>query len=99
MYTVRDTDVVVTDISPHMMSQITLGTIPGRAPLLLVGPEESKHKKYVVCATRDGKGFVIANNDAPFKVLATKEVSSISTFFFLQNLYFFENNNKAKKNH
>lgn len=71
----RDKDVSITDITPHMMSQITKGTVPGRAPLLLIGPEVNKHKKFLVCITRDGKGIVVANNDSPFKVIANKEVS------------------------
>lgn len=92
MYTVRDSDVVVTDIKPGMFEHVTKGTFPGRAPLLLVGttsrttvrrtsvqlaePEvKDDHKKFVVAATRDGKGIVVANNETPFKVIATKEVS------------------------
>lgn len=85
LYTVRETDVVITDITPHMMSQVTKGIVPGRYPLLLVGriqarrpssiaPEVKVHKKFMVCATRDGKGIVVANNDT-FKTIATKEVS------------------------
>ncbi|XP_055304436.1 uncharacterized protein LOC129569544 [Sitodiplosis mosellana] len=91
LYTVRETDVQITDITPHMMSQVTKGVIPGRAPLILFGtqkpfipdsvpmgrrasyvPEIIKTKKYVVSATRDGKGIVVSNNGT-FKVLATKE--------------------------
>lgn len=90
MYTVRDSDVVVTDIKPGMFEHVTKGTFPGRAPLLLVGTsrttvrrtsvqsveqEKDDHKKFVVAATRDGKGIVVANNETPFKVIATKEVS------------------------
>lgn len=108
LYTVRESDVVITDITPHMMSQVTKGTIPGRYPLILMCnekpkipegrrgsyiesqqrrpsfttvdrrpsnvPEPSKHKLYLVAATRDGKGLVVVNNEAPYKVLATVEV-------------------------
>lgn len=94
LYTVRESDVVVTDITPHMMSQVTKGTSPGRFPLILVGvhkpvyppgprrpsmiPEVNKHKKFVVAATRDGKGLVVINNEPPYKQIATKEVSRMS---------------------
>lgn len=92
LFTVRESDVVVTDITPHMMSQVTKGTVPGRAPLILIGtqkpvipdsvpmgrrasyvPEICKIKKYIVSATRDGKGLVVSNNFTPYKTIATKE--------------------------
>lgn len=90
LYTVGERDVVVTDITPHQMSQVTKGTVEGRAPLILIGtekpqapegrrpsmiPEVSKLKQFLVCATRDGKGIVVAKNETPFKKLHTKEVS------------------------
>lgn len=90
LYTIGENDAVVTDITPHMMSQITKGAVPGRAPLILIGtekpppsegrrpsmiPEVSKLKKFLVCATRDGKGIAVYKNEPPFKMLVTKEVS------------------------
>lgn len=109
LYTVRESDVVITDITPHQMSQVTKGTFPGRFPLILIGthkpvipdhipagrrpsyiPEIIKEKKYIVSATRDGKGIVVSNNGTPFKVLATKEVRIVIIkylkMFLFQNL-------------
>lgn len=81
LYTVRDTDVVITSIKPQM-EHVIKGTFPGRAPMLLVGPDGNDHKKYIVCTTRDGKGIVVASNDSPYKVIATKEVSVELLFKF-----------------
>lgn len=72
LYTVRDLDVVVTDIGHGFVSYSTKGTMEGRAPMLLFGPVVDKHQKYVVCITRDGKGISLYNNVAPFKKVWTK---------------------------
>lgn len=74
IYTVCDKDVVVTEVKTFT-EQKKVGTFAGRAPLLLVGPEPNKHNKYIICTTRDGKGIVVASNELPFKVIATKAVS------------------------
>lgn len=107
LYTVCETNVVITDITAGLSEQVTLGTMPGRAPLLLYGKElirrgsaldqqrrgsyiqaemnrrasnvteadANVRHKYLVYATRDGKGFTVANNEAPFKEVLTKTVS------------------------
>lgn len=107
LYTVCETNVVITDLTAGLMSQVTLGTMPGRAPLLLFGRElirrgsaidqqrrgsyimaemtrrasnvsevdANVRHKYLVYATRDGKGFTVAKNEAPFKEILTKAVS------------------------
>lgn len=118
LYTVRESDVVITDITPHQMAQVTKGTIPGRYPLILMcperpkipegrrgsyieaqaqaqqrrpsyssvdrrpsnAPEVSKHKLYIIAATRDGKGIAVINNESPYKTLATKEVRILTIF-------------------
>lgn len=106
MYTVRDKDVVITEIKPGHAHK-TIGTIPGNAPLILFGAEliqdptapvrrgsyiqaaEATRRrssvaeaaaanlrfKYIVSATRDGKGFTVSKNESPFKELLTKAVS------------------------
>lgn len=79
LYTVRDLDVVATDISPGIMSYSTKGTMEGRAPMLLFGPVVDKHQNYVVCITRDGKGISLYNNAPPYKKCWTKEVSPVYT--------------------
>lgn len=87
MYTVRETDVVITDIKPGMQEHSVKGTFPGRFPLVLAGPDitshevfNSKHRQLIIAATRDGKGFSVATNDSPFKILNTSEVSVQQNF-------------------
>lgn len=110
MYTVREKNVLITDITPGLMSHVTKGTLPGRAPLLLFGVELARKNslnvgqpvrrgsyieaemsrrasnvaeiaaanlrhKFVVYATRDGKGITVTTNEAPFKEILTKAVS------------------------
>lgn len=108
MYTVRETDVVITDITPGLGQHVSKGSLPGRAPLLLFGRELQRRgsttepqrrgsyitaemnrrssnvseidadirHKYLIYATRDGKGFTVANNETPFKEIVTKAVST-----------------------
>lgn len=111
MYTVRETDVVLTDITPLTMSQVTKATIPGRYPLLLVGKLAVRrpstivqempapvHRKFIVCATRDGKGIVVASNDT-YKTLSTKEVSDFEiNVQFVQDLIRLKIELKTEKN-
>lgn len=78
LYTVREMDVIVTDIKSNK-SGITKGTYFGRFPLVLVGSDGDKHKKFIVSAARDGKGIVVANNSTPLKILSTKEVCFIAS--------------------
>lgn len=74
LYTARDLDAVVTNITPGTMSYSTKATIPGRAPLKLVGPKVDGHRKYLVCITRDGKGITLIRNSKPYDPLWTHEV-------------------------
>lgn len=74
LYTARDVDAVVTDITPGGESYVTKATIPGRAPLTLSGPLVDGHKKYLICTTRDGKGITVIRNATPYNVVWTKEV-------------------------
>lgn len=48
LYIARDSDAVVTDIKPGLMNYTTKATIPGRAPLTLIGPIVDGHKKFLV---------------------------------------------------
>lgn len=75
LYTARDLDAVVTNITPGMMSCSTRAVIAGRAPLALVGPKVDGHRKFLVCITRDGKGITLIRNTKPFDIFWTKEVS------------------------
>lgn len=81
LYTARDSDAVVTDIKPGIMNFSTKATIPGRAPLALIGPVVDGHRKYLVFTTREGKGCTLVRNTVPFEVVWTKEVSAINLFF------------------
>lgn len=78
LYTVRDSDVVITDIKPGIQSYSTKGTFEGRAPMVLVGGNDATHKKYVACSTRDGKGLALFNNDTPYKNVWTENVREYS---------------------
>lgn len=123
MYTVRETDVVITDITPGLGQHVTKGTLPGRAPLLLHGREllrrasttdqpvrrgsyitaqinrrasnvteiddSNIRHKYIIYATRDGKGFSVANNESPYKEIITK---AVSICFHKENLVLNETN-------
>lgn len=82
LYTARDSDAVVTDIKPGHLNYTTKATIPGRAPLTLVGPVVDGHKKYLAFTTRDGKGVTLVRNSAPYNVVWTKEVK-LCVFRFL----------------
>lgn len=77
LYTARDLDAVITDLGRSKTGQyVTIGTIPGRAPLALIGPvsaEENRHK-FLVFTTRCGKGFSLVQNDKKFVTVFTKEV-------------------------
>lgn len=76
LYTVRDMDVVVTDLGGPTGRYMTKATIPGRAPMTLIGPVENGCRRYVAFTTRDGKGISLVNNDgSKFPVMWTKEVS------------------------
>lgn len=77
LYTARDVDAVVTDISPGVESYVTIATIPGRSPLALSGPLVDGHKKYLICTTRDGKGITVIRNSKPFDVVWSKEVNPL----------------------
>lgn len=74
LYTARDLDAVITDITPGGESYITKATIPGRSPLALSGPLVNGHSKYLICTTREGKGIEVIRNSAPYDIIWTKEV-------------------------
>lgn len=74
LYTVRDSDVTVTDISSGMMSYTTKGSFEGRTPVVLVGGDDVAHKKFVACSTRDGKGLALYHADGQFKNVWTAKV-------------------------
>lgn len=100
LYTVRELDVVITDINPRMKSNTTNGTFSGHYPLLLVGPEYSeKHKKFIVAATRDGKGIVVADNNAPYKIITTKNVCFDFKWFYLSIIFFIYVSNNVNNFH
>lgn len=65
-----------------MMEHAVKGTFPGRAPIVLAGPDvtehevfTAKHRQFIVAVTRDGKGFTVASNSSPYTAIVTKEVS------------------------
>lgn len=81
LYTVCDKDVAITALmnstAPDSTGKYTNRAIlPGRAPLYLFGPEENGISKYLVFATRDGKGLILINNSTnpKFNTIWTKEV-------------------------
>lgn len=84
LYTARDNDVVVTNLGPTGR-YMTKATIPGRAPLLVLGPMDNGTRKFVVCTTRDGKGIVLIRNDGKFPVMWTKDVNSHTRILFICN--------------
>lgn len=70
------------DFFNRMQEHTVKGTFPGRFPVVLAGPDvtehsvfTAKHRQFIIAGTRDGKGFTIATNDTPYKVVATKEVN------------------------
>lgn len=75
VYTAQDNDIVITDVTPGISHFATKGTIPGTGPLWLIGPVEYGHRKFLVFATRDGKGITLARNESPFETVWTKEVN------------------------
>lgn len=88
LYTARDLDAVITDVGNSKTGQyVCVGTVPGRAPLALVGPEVETstgsgtstvvriRRKWLVFTTRDGKGLMMVNNDRKFEKVWSKEVS------------------------
>lgn len=91
LYTSRDLDAVITDVGNSKTGQyVCIGTIPGRAPLVLVGPEivtkvegkeEKVQRKWLVFVTRDGKGLMMVKNDRKFEKVWSKEVKTIFLFF------------------
>lgn len=86
LYTARDLDAVITDVGNSKTGQyVCVGTIPGRAPLALVGPEVETvdgkkpiriHRKWLVFITRNGKGLVMVNNDRKFQKVWSIEVDT-----------------------
>lgn len=80
LYTARNSDAVITDIKPGLLNYVTKATIPGRAPLALIGPVVDGHKKYLVFTTRDGKGVTLVRNAPQYEVVWTKEVTLVILF-------------------
>lgn len=83
LYTARDLDAVVTDLGHSKTGQyVCIGTIPGRAPLALIGPEvvsgegdkAQKKRKWLVFVSRDGKGLLMVKNERKFETVWSKEV-------------------------
>lgn len=77
IYTARDLDAVVTEIMAGKSGKYsTKATIPGRAPLALIGPIVDERRSFFVFGTRDGKGVVLTKNlpGEKFAVVWTKEV-------------------------
>lgn len=75
IYTARDLDCVITDLLGSKTGQyVTINTLPGRAPLALIGPLENDRRKYLVFVTRDGKGISLVRNQRKFSSIWTKEV-------------------------
>lgn len=78
LYTARDLDAVITDLGRSKTGQyVTIGTLPGRAPLALIGPivvGQTEHRKYLVFTTRDGKGITLVRNEIRFGPIWTKQV-------------------------
>lgn len=47
------------------------------------------HHKYIIYATRDGKGITVAKNECPYKELVTKSVSIVLIFPTFKKIDFF----------
>lgn len=76
LYTVNDRDVVITDLKPDIEDEDNLkATIPGRSPLILMGPKVNNHQEFLVFLTRDGMGFTLVDNVFPYEIIWTEEVS------------------------
>lgn len=83
LYTARDLDAVITDVGNSKTGQyVCIGTVPGRAPLALIGPEVETgdgkaariRRKWLVFTTRDGKGLMMVKNDRKFEKVWSMEV-------------------------
>lgn len=84
LYTARDLDAVVTDLGTSKTGQyVCVATIPGRAPLALIGPSVvlegdqnvgKTKRKWLVFTSRDGKALTLVKNERKFDVLWTQEV-------------------------
>lgn len=82
LYTVCDKDIAITMLTnataPDSTGRYTnRAVIPGRAPLLLCGPEKDGISKYLLFVTRDGKGLSLVNNNTSdhFSIIWNKEVN------------------------
>lgn len=77
LYTARDLDAIVTDLLPGTTGRYTTrATVPGRAPLALIGPIDNDGlRKFLVFTTRDGKGVTLVRNTKGWPVIWTKDVS------------------------
>lgn len=64
IYTVRDLDVVVTQIVPSKSGKFANRMVlPGRAPLILLGSKIDNNKhQYLAYADRTGKGLILTEN-------------------------------------
>lgn len=84
IYTVRDLDTVITHIMPGTSGKYsTKAALPGKSPLALLGPKVDGVSKYLVFATRSGKGVTFKKNlpDSNYATIWEKEVSFICNFF------------------
>lgn len=75
LYTVKDTDLVISQKTASGKGLVNKATIPGRYPLILCGPKEGNKHKYVIFCTRDGKGLTMIKNETPYTELWTQDVS------------------------
>lgn len=63
IYTVRDLDVVVTEVIASKAGKFANRMVlPGRAPMILLGPKVDTKHQYLAYADRTGKGLVLTEN-------------------------------------
>jgi hypothetical protein len=76
IYSVRNQDLQVTEMTGHKGIYTTRAVIPGHAPVILCGPTVENKKSYIVMLTRDCKSMKAVSNNSHFDVLWTKKVNS-----------------------
>lgn len=84
LYTARDLDVVITDVGNSKTGQyVTTATIPGRAPLALIGEQRwheariarekrAERRQWLAFTTRDGRGVQLVHNSPRFETVWVK---------------------------
>lgn len=81
IYSAKGLDTIISQVIDGPSGKYSnAAVIPGKSPLALIGPLIDGKRKYLVFATRDGKGIILVRNHVKeqFIVLWTKEVGFVS---------------------